>query len=131
MKIHTKSVIVQLQNLMKSSNIKEAYLLGDQRKYFIPCPCCGVMIDWHWTITKGDITGGITWKLDENGKVISNSVGYICQECGGFFDDKNKNELLNFKVNGNQLPNQVNQVIIRITFLRCMHQSECTVGNIM
>lgn len=81
--------------LDESSNIKEAYLLGDQRKYFIPCPCCGVMIDWHWTITKGDITGGITWKLDEKGKVIPNSVGYICQECGGFFDDKNKNELLN------------------------------------
>ena len=75
--------------LDESSNIKEAYLLGDQRKYFIPCPCCGVMIDWHWTITKGDITGGITWKLDEKGKVIPNSVGYICQECGGFFDDKN------------------------------------------
>lgn len=81
--------------LDENSNIKEAYLLGDQRKYFIPCPCCGVMIDWHWTITKGDITGGITWKLDDKGKVISSSVGYICQECGGFFDDKNKNELLN------------------------------------
>ncbi len=81
--------------LDENSNIKEAYLLGDKRKYFIPCPCCGVMIDWHWTITKGDITGGITWKLDDKGKVISSSVGYICQECGGFFDDKNKNELLN------------------------------------
>lgn len=81
--------------LDENSNIKEAYLLGDQRKYFIPCPCCGVMIDWHWTITKGDITGGITWKLDDKGKVISSSVGYVCQECGGFFDDKNKNELLN------------------------------------
>lgn len=81
--------------LDENSNIKEAYLLGDQRKYFIPCPCCGVMIDWHWTVTKGDITGGITWKLDEKGKVISDSVGYVCQECGGFFDDKNKNELLN------------------------------------
>lgn len=81
--------------LDESSNIKEAYLLGDQRKYFIPCPCCGIMIDWHWTITKGDITGGITWKLDDKGKVISSSVGYVCQECGGFFDDKNKNELLN------------------------------------
>lgn len=84
--------------LDENSNIKEAYLLGDQRKYFIPCPCCGVMIDWHWTITKGDITGGVTWKLDEKGKVISDSVGYVCQECGGFFDDKNKNELLNLGV---------------------------------
>ena len=84
--------------LDENSNIKEAYLLGDQRKYFIPCPCCGVMIDWHWTITKGDITGGVTWKLDEKGKVISDTVGYVCQECGGFFDDKNKNELLNLGV---------------------------------
>jgi len=81
--------------LADGSNIEEAYLLGDQRKYMIPCPCCGEFIEWCWTITKGEITGGITWKLDEKGKVIHDSVGYVCQECGEFFDDKNKNELLN------------------------------------
>lgn len=81
--------------LAEESNIEEAYLLGDQRKFMIPCPCCGELIAWQWSVTVGDITGGITWKTDEAGKVIPGSVGYTCQMCGGFFDDKNKNELLN------------------------------------
>ncbi len=79
----------------ENSNIKAAYLLGDQRKYMIPCPCCGEFIELRWSIKVGEITGGITWALDDLGKVISGSVGYTCQVCTGFFDDKNKNELLN------------------------------------
>lgn len=78
-----------------TSNIEPAYLLGDQRKYMIPCPCCGVPIELKWAIEKEGIVGGITWKLDGDNKIIPGSVGYICQECGGFFDDKNKDELLN------------------------------------
>lgn len=80
--------------LEDNSNIEAAYLLGDQRKYLIPCPCCGVHIELKWSIKIKDFTGGITWKLDEKGKLIDESVGYICQECGGFFDDKNKSEWL-------------------------------------
>lgn len=86
---------VSTPELADGSNIDEAFLLGDQRKYFIPCPCCGEFIELRWSVTNGEITGGITWKLDDNGKVISETVGYICQMCGGFFDDKNKQELLN------------------------------------
>lgn len=81
--------------LDEESNITAAYVLGDQRKYLIPCPCCSTFIELKWTIEKDGRIGGITWKLDENGKVIKDSVGYICQECGGFFDDKNKQDLLN------------------------------------
>ncbi len=86
--------------LAESSNIEAAYLLGDQRKYMIPCPCCGSFIELKWTVTNGDIVGGITWKLNDQGKVISESVGYICQECGDFFDDKNKSEWLLEKYHG-------------------------------
>lgn len=81
--------------LKRDSNIEEAYLMGDQRKYMIPCPKCGEFIDLQWEIVKGDIKGGITWKVNEHNKLISGSVGYTCQECGGFFNDKNKQELLN------------------------------------
>jgi phage terminase large subunit GpA-like protein len=90
-----KIAYVSTPELADGSNIDEAFLLGDQRKFFIPCPCCGEFIELRWSITNGDVTGGITWKLDDNGKVISETVGYICQMCGGFFDDKNKQELLN------------------------------------
>jgi phage terminase large subunit GpA-like protein len=82
----------------QTSNIEPAYLLGDQRKYFVPCPCCGEFIELKWSIdvdNDSDNKAGITWKTDSNNKLISGSVGYICQMCGGFFDDKNKYELLN------------------------------------
>src|SRR5258706_1067537 len=82
--------------LKQTSNIEPVYLLGDQRKYFIPCPCCGEQIVWEWSIPiEGNEkeTGGITWKLDSNSKLISESVGYICQKCGKFFDDSKKVEL--------------------------------------
>lgn len=81
----------------ETSNIKPAFLLGDQRKFLIPCPCCGEFIELKWSVQRENSTemGGITWQLDEFDKVISDSVGYICQKCGDFFNDKNKHELLN------------------------------------
>jgi phage terminase large subunit GpA-like protein len=82
----------------ETSNIKPAYLLGDQRKFMIPCPCCNEFIELVWSTLVKDTdnrSAGITWDVDESGTVVSESVGYTCQECGGFFTDKNKHELLN------------------------------------
>jgi phage terminase large subunit GpA-like protein len=74
-----------------NSNILEVYLLGDQRKFFIPCPCCGVYIELKWSIeAKDKQQAGMTWQLDTEGKLIPESVGYTCQECLGFFTDKDK-----------------------------------------
>jgi phage terminase large subunit GpA-like protein len=78
-----------------TSNIEPAFLLGDQRKYMIPCPCCGSFIELRWTIEREGRIGGVTWKTDESNKLIPGSVGYTCQECGEFFDDTNKDDLLN------------------------------------
>lgn len=86
---------VSTPELKETSNIEQAYLLGDQRKYLIPCPCCGEFIELKWAVTENDIVGGISWKVDDDNKVISESVGYTCQKCGDFFNDKNKHELLN------------------------------------
>lgn len=93
-----KLFFISTPELKQTSNIEPAYLQGDQRKFFIPCPCCGESIDLHWSIKideEGKEMAGITWKQDEKGRLISDSVGYICQKCGGFFDDKNKHDLLN------------------------------------
>lgn len=81
-----------------ASNIEPVYKLGDQRKWHIPCPCCNEFITLEWSIeVEGDEKkmGGISWQLDSYNKVIPESVGYVCQRCGSFFDDKNKDELLN------------------------------------
>ena len=82
---------------IKPSNIDEIYLLGDQRLFNVPCPCCGAFIPLKWNVeianTDSKERGGITWKLDSAGKLISDSVGYICQECSGWFNDSHKYEM--------------------------------------
>jgi len=80
---------------IRPSNIEDVYLLGDQRKYHISCPHCGVYIPLTWSVPIEDSKemAGITWKLDATDKLIRGSVGYICQKCGNFFNDKNKYEL--------------------------------------
>lgn len=90
-----KIYYISTPELKQGSNIEPAYLLGDQRKYLIPCPCCGEAIELKWKIEENGITGGITWQVDEDGKLLKETVGYTCQKCGGFFDDRNKHELLN------------------------------------
>lgn len=90
-----KIAYISTPELKATSNIEPAYELGDCRKYLCPCPCCGEFIEWKWSVKVGDITGGITWELDEEGKLKPDSVGYKCQLCGGVFDDKNKFEMLN------------------------------------
>lgn len=81
-----------------TSNIKPLYLKGDQRKWMVPCPCCGVHIELFWSMevegSKRFEQGGITWKLDSRGKLLPESVGYICQECGDFFTDSDKGDWL-------------------------------------
>ena len=92
-----KVYYISTPEIKLTSNIEPVYLLGDQRKYHIPCPCCGDYIFLAWSIpidgTDGKEVGGITWKVDSIGKLIPDSVGYICQKCGGFFTDHNKYEL--------------------------------------
>lgn len=94
----TKKIFyISTPELALTSNIEPVYLMGDQRKFHTPCPCCGEFIIWDWVMpiegTEKE-KGGITWKVDEFGHLIKESVGYICYKCGGFYDDRNKTELL-------------------------------------
>ena len=99
-----KIFYISTPEVKEGSNIEPAYLLGDQRKYMIPCPCCGEFIELRWNMPDGVGTiwkdfmpegSGIVWELDEENKVIDESVGYVCQKCGGKFKDNNKQKLLN------------------------------------
>jgi len=91
-----KRLWVSSPELLQNSNIVEVYKMGDQRKFLVPCPCCSAYIELKWTVEGRDgLVGGITWKVDEKGDLIRDSVGYICQECGGFFTDQNKSDFIN------------------------------------
>lgn len=89
-----KLFYISTPELKETSNIFPVYLMGDQRKFYVPCPKCGAMIPLEWEVPIDEKeTAGITWKLNKGGKLIENSVGYICQECGGFFEDSHKFEM--------------------------------------
>jgi phage terminase large subunit GpA-like protein len=92
-----KLFYISTPELKETSNIEPVYLKGDQRKYHIPCPCCNELIVLEWECaSKADTEkrAGITWQLDDSGYLIPESVGYVCQECGGFFDDRNKSDFI-------------------------------------
>jgi len=91
-----KLFYISTPELKQSSNIEPVYLLGDQRWWQVPCPCCGEFIELKWKVDINEKeTAGITWELDNNGRLIEKSVGYICQSCAGFFTDKHKYEMNN------------------------------------
>ena len=78
-----------------NSNIEEVYDLGDKRHYNVPCPCCGDMIVLKWkTETKDGQLAGIYFELNDHGKLIDKSVGYVCQSCGEFFTEKHKYDMM-------------------------------------
>lgn len=102
-----KLSLISTPEVKETSNIETEYLKGDQRKYFIPCPCCSEYIVLHWTVENSknpNEKAGIYYELDDSGQLITSSVGYVCQECNGFFTDQNKSEWLN---NGKWLPTAI------------------------
>ncbi len=93
-----KLLFISTPELKETSNIEPVFLLGDQRRYFVPCPCCGDHIPLFWKVPiqgKDDEFGGIVWELDENGRLLPESVGYRCQICGDVFNDSKKTYFLN------------------------------------
>lgn len=99
-----KIFYISTPELKETSNIEPAYLLGDQRKYLIPCPCCHEFIELRLNVTDGLGTiwkepmpegAGLVWELDNAGRVIDGSVGYVCPLCAGYFKDNHKQQFLN------------------------------------
>jgi len=88
-----KLFYISTPEVKQTSNIEPVFLLGDQRRYFIPCPCCGDYIYLEWELDLGNgKKAGITWEVDNLGRLIEDSVGYTCQSCGDFFTDEKKFE---------------------------------------
>lgn len=71
------------------STIEAAYLTGDQRRFFVPCPECheSHVLDW----------GNVKWLIDPNashpvyGKSRPETAVYACPHCGAAWDDAAKN----------------------------------------
>ena len=63
------------------SRIEAEFLLSDQRRYFVPCPCCGVMQWLKWPQLK--------WEDNEPSTVL-----YECEHCGERFPESHKTQML-------------------------------------
>lgn len=89
---HKKKIFyVSSPQLKGMSNIDSVFVKGDQRYYKVPCPKCHkyIFLKWEIKVTDRD-PAGIIWELDSHGNLDTKSVGYICQECAGFFNDSHK-----------------------------------------
>lgn len=91
-----KLYYISTPEIKQTSNIEPVYLKGDQRKYMMPCPCCGDYIPFEWQIDIKhlDKKAGVTFERDKKGNLIEESVGYVCQSCGGFFDESHKFDMI-------------------------------------
>ena len=88
----------------EKGGIWEEYLSGDQRKYFMPCPHCGEMIEFQWRQKgkDGKMRYGIgfdpTAKDEESGvydfEKVAATAHYRCQCCDGKILDAHKPQML-------------------------------------
>ena len=89
-----KTFFVSTPTETHSSNIYDAYLEGDQRKWHWRCPNCGEWVATHWKQQNkhGDIAG-LVWKLDDKGRLLEETVKFNCPHCGYEMDQKDKYDL--------------------------------------
>lgn len=64
-----------------TSRIHQAFLSGDQRRFFVPCLHCGVFDFLKWS--------SVTWQNDD-----PITARLVCQHCGGTANDLQKVEMI-------------------------------------
>lgn len=72
------------------SRIETGFEEGDQRRYYVPCPDCGVgqYLKWQNVRWDGRQSVGIDdYEKDLNNEHLPESAMYCCEECGSLWDD--------------------------------------------
>jgi len=78
-----------------SSKVAARFARGDQRYYFVCCLSCGYSqtLRWRHTDPSTGVISGITWET-EGGRLVQDSVRYLCQNCGHAHTNDDKTRLL-------------------------------------
>lgn len=78
-----------------SSKIASRFARGDQRYYYVCCISCGYsqVLRWRHTDPKTGVVAGIVWETD-GGRLVQDSVRYLCQNCGHAHTNDDKTRLL-------------------------------------
>ena len=103
---NTKKIVYITSPTTKGvSNIEEVYEMGDKRQWNWECPHCKTYIPILWSVKRDNGTfAGIKWKLNEDDKLIDDSVHYECQNCSGKIEYKSK---YNLNLKGKWIPTAV------------------------
>lgn len=88
-----KIFLISTPTLKETSKIEPAYLKGDQRQWFMPCPRCGENIKFEMFIKDGTDKFGLIFET-ENDSVIPDSVRYRCPNCGGDIHEHEKGDMI-------------------------------------
>jgi phage terminase large subunit GpA-like protein len=90
-----KLFMISTPELKQTSNIEPAFLAGDQRYFYVPCPLCKkeLTLMWRHQIDEHE-QAGMTWQVDNKGNLLPDTVGYICPNCAGFFTERNKQNII-------------------------------------
>lgn len=76
------------------SKIAQRFALGDQRYYYVCCLSCGFAQVLRWRRTDRDgVISGIVWETD-GGKLVQESVRYLCENCQHAHTNDDKTRLL-------------------------------------
>lgn len=69
--------------IIGQSKVHARYLDGDRRKYFVRCLVCehAQVLCWQKFTKDGGVQYGITWDLDTEGRLIRESVRFLCENC--------------------------------------------------
>lgn len=76
-----KVFLVSTPTVKDASRIEYEFLNSDQRRYFVPCPLCGVLQYLKWA--------QIVWENDD-----PSTVKYRCEHCKGLIDERHKTKML-------------------------------------
>ncbi len=90
-----KICLLSTPTIKGQSKIEDHYLLGDQRKYMVPCKHCNFPQELEWNKVNKE-TGkvyGLTFNHD-NGVLDIDSVRYVCKNCGGEHRNADKQRML-------------------------------------
>jgi len=77
-----KKIYTSTPTVKGASRIEDAYEKSDKRRYYIPCPHCGVKSTLKWA--------NIKWDKDEDGKHLPDTAYHVCEDCGGIWHDHQK-----------------------------------------
>ena len=125
--------IIQSSTPIEEGGIWAEYLMGDQRKYMVPCPHCKQRISLEWRKEKGvynihfppeakGTDGSYDWHL------IKSGTHYVCQECGGAITDTDKIRML---AQGEWKPTARGEPGVRSYHLNSLYSPTITFGEMM